>query len=274
MTRAVQRPAEATPGPAPLPETKLVKSAQRTIVIMETLGAAQGPMTVIELHRRTGYPRSSLHQLLHTLLAMRWIQQSSDGSAVSVGPHALLCGTSYLDHDPALPYAVRTLELVREQVGYTTHYARLDGPNVIYLGTREATEPRRATSRVGRQLPAHATALGKSLLAELTPAEVDAVLAPLGELPALTPGTITDRAGLAEELHGTRERGYAVEREQNTPGLGCVSVAVPYRIPATDAISCSVPIGAATDAELRRVAELVRDHVHRLAARLRAEGIR
>lgn len=274
MTRAVQRSADRIPDPTRLPEAKLVKSAQRTIAIMETLGAAQGPMTVTELHRRTGYPRSSLHQLLHTLLAMRWIQQSDDGSAVSVGPHALLCGTSYLDHDPALPYAVRTLELVREQVGYTTHYARLDGANVIYLGTREATEPRRATSRVGRQLPAHSTALGKALLAELTPAEVTEVLEPLGELSALTPRTITDRADLAAELRDTRERGYSVEREQNTPGLGCVSVAVPYRIPATDAISCSVPIAGATDSELKRVAEIVQRHVHRLAAHLRAEGIR
>lgn len=49
---------------------------------------------------------------------------------------------------------------------------------------------------------------------------------------------------------------------------------VPYRIPATDAVSCSIPIAQATDEELRRVAGMVQSHVHRLAARLRSEGIR
>ena len=257
----------------PTGEPKLVKSAQRTILIMEMLGAAGGPMTVTELHRRTGYPRSSLHQLLHTLSAMRWIETTADGSAVGVGPHALLCGTAYLDRDPALPYATRTLEHIGDKVGYTTHYARLDGVNVIYLATRETIEPRRATSRVGRQLPAHATGLGKALLAELTPREVTALL-PTGPLPRLTERTIVDPDELIVDLETTRVRGYAMEREQNTVGLGCVSVAVPYRIPATDAISCSIPIGAATDEELERVAEVIREHTLQLATRLRAEGIR
>jgi IclR family acetate operon transcriptional repressor len=263
MTRNVDEPAEQ----------KLVKSAERTIEILELLGAARDPMTVTELHRRTGYPRSSLHQLLHTLVAKRWIEQTADGAAVGIGPHALLCGTAYLDRDPALPFATHALEQVRDKVNYTTHYARLDGANVIYLATRETVDSRRATSRVGRQLPAHATALGKVLLAELTPREV-AELLPTGELAPLTPLTIVDRAALTRDLEHTRMRGYSTEREQNTPGLGCVSVAVPYRIPATDAISCSIPLATATDAELERVAEVVRDHAQQLAARLRAEGIR
>jgi IclR family acetate operon transcriptional repressor len=254
-------------------EPKLVKSAERTIAILEVLGAAREPMTVTELHKRTGYPRSSLHQLLHTLLATRWIEQSADGTTVGIGPHALLCGTAYLDRDPALPYAMHALEQIRDKVNYTTHYARLDGANVIYLATRETLEPRRATSRVGRQLPAHATALGKVLLAELTPREVTALL-PTGGLVPLTEHTIVDRDALTVDLEQTRVRGYSTEREQNTPGLGCVSVTVPYRIPATDAISCSIPLATATDTELDRVAEVIADHCRQLAARLRAEGIR
>jgi IclR family acetate operon transcriptional repressor len=254
-------------------ESKLVKSAQRTIEILEILGTAREPMTVIDLHRRTGYPRSSLHQLLHTLLAMRWIEANDDGSAVGIGPHALLTGTAYLDRDPALPYATHTLELIRDKVHYTTHYARLDGANVIYLATRETLEPRRAVSRVGRQLPAHATALGKALLAELTPREVTALL-PEAPLARLTAHTLTDLDELLLDLERTRVRGHSTEHEQNVLGIGCVGVGVPYRIPATDAISCSIPIAAATDDELERVAEVIREHAQQLAARLRSEGIR
>lgn len=251
-----------------------VKSAERTVRIMEVLAASPGRLTLSQLQEQTGYPRSSLYALLRTLAALKWIEtENGEAAGFSIGPHALLCGTAYLDRDRALPSAVRCIEEVRADVGYTTHYARLDGSNVIYLATREATDSRRLTSRVGRQLPAHATALGKALLAELTADEVDELL-PADPLVALTPHTVTRRSLLLEELEQTRTRGWASETEQNTPGLWCVAVAVPYRIPATDAISCSIPLGHASDEEIARVADSLVHHSAALAQALRREGIR
>jgi IclR family acetate operon transcriptional repressor len=254
-------------------DIRLVKSAERSLRILEVLGDGRGPMSVTELHKRTGYPRSSLHQLLHTMIAMGWIESTNEGAMVGIGSRALLVGTAYLDRDPALPHGIRTLELIREATGYTCHYARLEGASVIYLATREALAPARATSRVGRQLPAHATSLGKALLAELTATEVSLEL-PSDPLPSLTENTVTTHAALAAELEKTRQRGYALERQQNTLGIGCIGVPVPYRIPATDAISCSIPIARCTDKEVARVAAIIRDHVQQLATTLRSEGIR
>ncbi|WP_405064430.1 IclR family transcriptional regulator [Kribbella sp. NBC_01505] len=254
-------------------EIRLVKSAERSLRILEVLGAARGPMSVTELHKRTGYPRSSLHQLLHTMIAMSWIETTNEGAMVGIGSRALLVGTAYLDRDPALPHAIRTLEQIRSSTGYTAHYARLEGANVIYLATRESTAPHRATSRVGRQLPAHATALGKSLLAELTAAEVSFDLPP-DPLPPMTAHTVSRHAELMRELESTRQRGYAVEREQNTLGLGCIAVPVSYRIPATDAISCSIPLARFTEEEIQDVSTIIKDHVQQLTIKLRTEGIR
>lgn len=252
-----------------------VKSAERTVRIMEVLSASPERLTLGRLQELTGYPRSSLYALLRTLVSLKWIEVEEGGEAAGfgIGPRALLCGTAYLDRDPALPYAVRQIEQLRADVGYTTHYARLDGSNVIYLATREATDSRRLTSRVGRQLPAHATALGKALLSELTAQEVDRLL-PAEPLEALTPHTITGRAALADELEQTRGRGWALESEQNTPGLCCVAAPVPYRIPATDAISCSIPLDHATPQEIDRVAEAILRHSTALAQTLRRDGIR
>lgn len=252
---------------------RTVKSAERTLTILETLGKARAPISVTDLHRQTGYPRSSLHQLLHTMADAGWIQFTDDGSGVEIGYRALVVGTSYLDRDGAVQRASRTLELIRDASGYTAHYARLQGPNVIYLATREASESHRLTSRVGRQLPAHATALGKALLAELSPDEVSGVLPP-GRLPALTANTVTDAVHLAEQLEETRARGYSIEREENTLGVSCISAVVPYRIPATDAISCSIPLAEASATELDRVAAIVRQHAWGLADDLRRAGIR
>jgi DNA-binding IclR family transcriptional regulator len=249
-----------------------VKSAERTVRILETLAASPTKLTLSELQERMGYPRSSLHALVRTLRELKWIESDSTGSAFGVGPHALLSGTAYLDRDPALPYAYEALEDLRAELGHTTHFARRDGAHVLYLASRERRDSVRLFSRVGRRLPAHLTALGQSLLAALTPEEVDAVLP--DRLEAHTPATITDRDALHAELDEVRGRGWAFEREQGTEGVACVAAAVDYRIPATDAISCSMPADAATEREIHRVAKAVLARTQSLATTLRRAGIR
>jgi len=253
-------------------KSHLVKSAERTVRILETLAASQHKLTLSELQERVGYPRSSLHALVRTLRDLKWVEADESGSAIGIGPHALLSGTAYLDKDPALPYAYEALEDLRAEVGYTIHYARRDEAHVLYLASRESRDSVRVVSRVGRRLPAHLTALGQALLAQLTNDEVDALLA--RDLVAYTEHTITDRALLHKELEEVRGRGWAFEREQGTVGVACVAATVDYRIPASDAISCSMPAELATSEELDRVAEAVVAHTRRLAQVLRRAGIR
>lgn len=273
MARPRTRVAPAEPpAPVSLPEANSVKSAERTVRILETLAASPTKLTLSELQERMGYPRSSLHALVRTLRELKWIEADTTGSAFGVGPHALLSGTAYLDRDPALPYAYEALEDLRGELGHTTHFARRDGAHVLYLASRERRDTVRLFSRVGRRLPAHLTALGQSLLAALTPEEVDEVLP--DRLESYTAATITDRNILHAELDSVRGRGWAFEREQGTEGVACVAAAVDYRIPATDAISCSMPADAATEREVQRVARAVLARTQDLATMLRRAGIR
>ncbi|WP_432510614.1 IclR family transcriptional regulator [Kineococcus sp. SYSU DK001] len=254
-----------------------VKSAERTVRILQALAQPPYVLTVAQLQERTGYPRSSLHALLRTLVDLRWIEPPAatgpGAGGYGIGSQALLTGTAYLDRDAALPLALATVEAVRDETRRTTHVARLDGANVVYLATRDAPDAHRNLSRVGRYLPAYATSLGKALLAERTAAELDALL-PDGPFPALTPDTVPDRAALEAELVEVRARGWALERGQNLAGTVCVGVRVEYRIPASDALSCSMPAEEATDAEVERVAGILTRHAARLAGELRAAGIR
>ncbi|HCT81819.1 MAG TPA: IclR family transcriptional regulator [Micromonosporaceae bacterium] len=249
-----------------------VKSAERTVRILETLAASPTRLTLSELQERMGYPRSSLHALVRTLRELKWVESDETGSSFGVGPHALLSGTAYLDRDPALPHALEALEDLRAEIGYTVHYARRDEAHVLYLASRESRNSVRVVSRVGRRLPTHITALGQALLAELTTEEVEKVLP--STLEAYTAHSITDRSALQAELAAVRDRGWAVEHEQGTPEVACVGAAVHYRIPATDAISCSMPASAATDKEIARVAKAVVEHTTALANVLRRSGIR
>ena len=253
-------------------EIQPVKSAQRTVQILETLAASPTRLTISQLQEQVGYPRSSLHALMRTLRDLKWVESDESGTTFGIGPHALMSGTAYLDKDPALPFAYQTLEDLRAEVGYTIHYARRDDAHVLYLASREARDSVRIISRVGRRLPIHLTALGQALLAQLTTEEVNALLP--AKLERYTPSTIVDRQSLHRELDQVRQRGWAFEHEQGTPGVACVAATVEYRIPSTDAISCSVPAALAVGGELDRIIDATTRHARTLASTLRREGIR
>ncbi|HET9141562.1 IclR family transcriptional regulator [Actinophytocola sp.] len=234
--------------------------------------AAGSRLTLAELQERMGHPRSSPHALPRTLRELKRIETGPAGSAFGVGPHALLSGSTYLDLDPAYPYACDALEDLRAEVGHTTNYARRDGAHVLYLATRERSGAQPLFSRVGRRVPAHITALGLALLAARTPAEVRAVLGPT--LRPYTRHTLTTHTRLHGWLEGVRAQGWACESEHGIPGVTCVAAVVDHRIPPSDAISCSMPVAEATPEELARVAAAVVASAGKLATRLRRAGIR
>ncbi|GHF69089.1 DNA-binding IclR family transcriptional regulator [Amycolatopsis bartoniae] len=249
-----------------------VKSARRTVELLETFAEQDAWLSLSDLHARTGFPRSSLHGLLRTLYEAGWLEADPGTARYRLGVRALICGTAYLDRDPAIPFATQALESIRERTGFTAHYARRNGTEVVYLETRESRHSTHLVSRVGRTLPAHATALGKALLSELTQDEIAALFP--GELPGLTPRTITSLDALFAECEATRRRGFAWEVEEGTPGVRCVAAVVPYRIPGTDAMSCSLPVGQVSDEEARQVGELLAEAAAELGQQLRRAGIR
>ncbi|WP_246271745.1 IclR family transcriptional regulator [Amycolatopsis acididurans] len=249
-----------------------VKSARRTVELLEAFAVRDAWLSLSELHTITGIPRSSLHGLLRTLTEAGWLEADAAATRYRLGMRALLCGTAYLDRDPAMRFARETLEDLRERTGFTAHYARRDGGQIVYLETRESRNAKRSVSRVGRALPAYSTALGKALLAELTQDEIAALYPE--RLISLTPNTLTSVAALRQECDTIRRRGFATEVEESTAGLRCVAAVVPYRIPGTDALSCAIPVDEVTDAEAVTLGEILAETAANLGRRLRHAGIR
>ncbi|TWE13212.1 IclR family transcriptional regulator [Rudaeicoccus suwonensis] len=249
-----------------------VKSARRAVEVIELLAAHGDWLTLGQVQSRLGVPRSSLHGLLRTLAEAGWVEEDARGRGFRLGVHALTSGTAYLDHDPAVPYATAALEQIRSECGFTAHLARRFGDQVVYLETRESRNSTMLVSRVGRTLPVYATALGKALLAELVDEEIEQLLPQ--QLQSLTEFTVSDRATLLESCAVIRRQGYASENQEGTLGVRCVAAVIPYRIPASDAISCSMPIDRVTDAQAKDVAQLVVRVTEELGRTLRINGIR
>jgi DNA-binding IclR family transcriptional regulator len=242
-----------------------VKSAYRALDVLETI-ASGGPASLSELSRRLGIPKSSLHGLLHTLIDRGWVTPADGGTRFRLGLRALQVGTRFVDEDEVVSQVAPSLDRLAAVTGETIQHARLDEDQVVYLAKRDTAHPVRIISSIGTRLPAHATALGKALLAVRDDEEVHRLLHP--PLRALTPHTLTDPEALAANLHHTRARGYAVDEGEAAEGLRCFAVVVPQPGGVrrgsdgtpTDAISVSVPtFRLDDDREERLVAALLEE---------------
>ena len=251
MGKAVDESTTQTPRAAP------VKSALRTLQILEALSGSASNKSVATLSRDLQIPKSSLHGILRTMEAHGWLETDTTGTLYRLGLRALLTGTAYVESDDIVTLTQMALDSLSDRFGETVHLGRLDGPNVIYLAKRESAHALRLYSAVGRRLPAHATALGKSLLAQSSDEEVDRRLT--WPLAALTSKTITDPAALHTELAHIRDLGYATDDGENTEGIKCIAVALRPTRGSYNAISCSVPEGRMSDSRRDEIASALRD---------------
>jgi DNA-binding IclR family transcriptional regulator len=215
-----------------------VKSSLRTLEVLELLSTTGERRTIASMARQLSIPKSSLHGILRTMTDRGWLETDPTGTLYGLGLRAILTGSSYVESDDVVALTRPVLDTLAERTGETVHLGRLDGSDIVYLAKRESVHALRLYSAVGRRLPAHATALGKALLARLGDAEVDQRLD--WPLARLTHRTITDPKSFHAELNLIRERGYATDDGENSDGIQCVAIGVGGTA-SPNAISCSAP---------------------------------
>jgi DNA-binding IclR family transcriptional regulator len=218
-----------------------VKSAQRVLAILELLTAREAPLTFTDIAGALGYPRSSLHSLLTTLVHSGWAELDPVTRRYTLGIRAWQAGNVYLRAVDLADRARPHMERVRDGLGETVQLAVLDGRHNVYVSKVDGSQMLVLASAVGRRLAAHATGVGKVLLADLPAAERRALLS--GQpLERFTEHTLTDLGRLEEELALIRERGHSVDDEEYTRGVRCVAVPVRDHTGRTvAAMSVSVP---------------------------------
>jgi IclR family acetate operon transcriptional repressor len=154
-----------------------------------------------------------------------FVRQRKSGGPYSLGWKIVLLAKS-LSAESRLVSDVRPcLEDLLHHVGHTVNLAVLTGTQVMYL---DCLVPNRAVSLYimpGSLLPAHATALGKVLLAHLPPPELDDALARMSFEP-ITPRTIVSAAQFRAGLEDVRRQGYAVDRGEFTIDVGCIAAPI------------------------------------------------
>jgi DNA-binding IclR family transcriptional regulator len=115
-----------------------VKSAVRTVELLEFFAGRPGMHSLADVQSAVGYPKSSLYMLLRTLVELGWVETDPTGTRYGIGVRALLVGTSYIDGDEVVAAARTTLDRLSDETTETIHLARLDGTSVVYLATRQS----------------------------------------------------------------------------------------------------------------------------------------
>lgn len=246
-----------------------VKTVRRAIEILDLLAEQGGQMGVIELAARLEASQSTIHRIISTLVAVGYVTQSPQTGKYELGLRVLTLGGAVLNQMEIRKQAMPVLGRLAAETQGNANLAVLDEGAVLYVGRVDGPKSGRMYTPLGRRAPAHATALGKALLAFLPEAEAAAILERTRPLKQCTPHTITDPALLAADLERTRARGYAADLEEFIQGVRCVAVPIRGREGAVvAALSVSAPVFQLREDDLERTGALLQDAAYEISGRL------
>ena len=221
------------------PAVPLVGAAVRVLAVLEEL-SRQRTIGLEELSREIKLAKPTVYRFLLTLQELGYARRAeNDRWAITL--RMFNVGSRALDHLDLHAAARPVAEELAEELGETIHMGVLDGDSAVYVLKIESKYHIRMYSRVGRRMPLYCTAIGKVLLAWMTPEERDEALEGV-RLVAFNERTLTTRAALEAEVAQVRTLGYAVDNEEREENVHCIGAPVfDYTGTVVAAISVSWP---------------------------------
>ena len=215
-------------------------SILKAFKLIQLVDRSANGLTISQLANKAEISFPTTHRLLQTLRKVEAVHVTVDGK-YRLGNGILDLAYSN-DHNNAGLRA--TLECrvqsLAEKLQQTVHVAISHGDMVRYVAKGESPRSLKIASRVGSDLEAYCTGVGKVLLAALAPKQLKHYFN-VGSMVKLTANTITDPRRLKAELATIRQRGYAIDNEEFEEGLGCIAVPVYNDRDVVAAISVSGP---------------------------------
>jgi IclR family transcriptional regulator, pca regulon regulatory protein len=229
---------------------QFVQSLERGLDVIRALSEPGAGRTLSDVARDTGLTRASARRFLLTLEELGYVR--SEDRRFSLTPRVLELGYAFLSSLTLPQIAQPHLRELVERVHESSSVSVLDHTDVVYVAREPTPRIMTVAISVGTRFPAHATSMGRVLLAGLTDPELDAFLQ-TAELRPFTAATVTDHGRLRQEIARVRRQGWALVDQELEDGLR--SVAVPLRSPAGQvvaAINLSTHASRRTPAAIRR----------------------
>lgn len=248
------------------------QSLERGIAILNLLDAQAGQIGIREMARTLALSPAIVQRLANTLTQAGYLEQMPETRRYKLGYRSLLLGAALRRDDRLLVTASDELRRLADEHRLNGYLGVLRDGNVIYLHCAQSSGPIAVRIMPGARADPHSTAMGKALLADLTPQGV-ALVVGAPPYPRMTANTITDAAALADELAEIRRDGVAYSREEHLPGV--ISIGTVIRDMAgkvVAAISVAFLSSERGEAEWPRITTMVLDAARRCSQSLGYAG--
>ncbi|GAB3466036.1 IclR family transcriptional regulator [Streptomonospora sediminis] len=219
-----------------------VPAATRALRLLRFLASRPGPVSAAAAAAELGVPRSSVYQLLEAMAEEGFVIHLPEERRWGLGVAAFEVGSAYLRHVPLERLARPLLRRLVDETGATAHLGVLHGADTLYLLKEQPRHAPPLVTGVGVRLPAHLTASGRALLAQLPRAQVRAVYPDAQAFSDRTGRGPKTPGELREVLARERRAGHSVEEGQVTEGFSSVAAAAfDHNAAPAAAISLTVP---------------------------------
>ncbi len=269
---AAQGPGDLWREPVPhLLESRYSQSLERGLAILECFTPERPVWGIADLADELGMSRSTTHRYALTLTELGYLVRAPR-RRYRLGLGVTDLGLSALSSTSLRTHAQPHLEELSRRVPHTLAIAVLDGPEVLYVdcvrGSRRGRHPVNLGLGEGARLPAHCTAIGKLLLANLPAQEQRDLIAEL-KLERQGPRTITSRTALRRELAQILEEGLATGDEELAPEL--YEIAAPVRSQTQEMLAAVSMMAHRSTISLGQLVEHLGPHLISTADRISAQ---
>ncbi len=217
-----------------------IQSIERAAAILRLLSGRERRLGVAQIAGELELPKGTVHGILRTLAGVGFVEQDAESGKYQLGAALLHMGSSYLDGNELRARALNWSDSLAARSGESVRIAPLHDTKVLVVHHVFRPDDSRQALEVGALLPAHATAMGKVLLASSRYAATELAAT---ELPRYTPATVTDWAALAPALEEVLERGWAADVEELETGVASIAAPILDRRGVTvGAIGISGPV--------------------------------
>lgn len=198
-----------------------VQSLERGLAVIQAFDSDHAELRLTDVAERTGLTRAAARRFLLTLVELGYVRV--DDGRFSLRPRVLNLGYSYLSGLDFANIAQPHMESLVHEVKESSSISVLDGTDIVYVVRVPTRRIMTISLTVGTRLPAHATSMGRVLLAQLPSDELEERLQRIRPQ-RLTPHTITTKKALRAELRRVRDQGYAIVDQELEEGLRSLAV--------------------------------------------------
>lgn len=245
-----------------------IQSLERAAAILETVAHSRNGIGLSELSLKVGLNTSTAFHLLKTLVQLGYVAQGEDSKRYRIGTRIFTLAAGAIDDNTLLSLATPVLERLSEKTGEAAHLAIRSNADIVMIARTAATGLLQLADRAGTVRPAHATAIGKMLLAAMAPEDCANLVGAL-PLERYTKNTITDCDALMREIELIRNSGMAHDRCEFDTDVRCIAVPVhDFAGRSIAAMGISGPVWRMADDSVAEKAVVLRDAAAELSSAL------